>query len=249
MFAKGRLTLVAFLALVMCSQAISTLTYTFPNTITDVYTTPGYSLGTLNAGFTLEVILTIPGLTTGAPGLDALTVEVIDAQTRVVNGGDTTEITGPCIAGSVECTRKWTIEVAKAYYLKIYDAQVAPLGTQATTIEYFTVSAFTYNSTLTSYVGSPNNIELLKLTEVVRNSVVKLLYISKPQTNLKFNLYPVPEITPNNPDPAFNLNLFYIGTALPTNNFLYTGLDLFAALLPNYASATLNLEYLVPQLT
>jgi hypothetical protein len=101
MFAKSKLTLAAFLALVMCSQAISTLTYTFPNTLTDVYTNPGYSLGTLNVGFTLEVILTIPGLTAGAPGLDALTVDVIDAQTRVVVPADTIETTGPCIVGSV----------------------------------------------------------------------------------------------------------------------------------------------------
>lgn len=65
---------VIILCLVVCSNALSTLSYTFPDLATDVYVEPGYSLGTLTAGFTLEVNLNIPGLTTPAVALDDLNI-------------------------------------------------------------------------------------------------------------------------------------------------------------------------------
>lgn len=191
MFSKGFLALSVVLALICGLQAISTLSYTFPNSINDMVAAPGYPLGVLNAGFSLEIKLNIPGVVAPLVGLDALTIQIVDAVNPLIIESAVVGFTpATCGVGSVDCTLIWPIPTSKQYVLKAF-ATV----TQSA-VEYFTISAVTYNSTLTNYVGSPNNIQVLKLTEVVRDQVIKFIYLSQEQKDLKFKLYPVPEALP-----------------------------------------------------
>lgn len=95
---------------------------------------------------------------------------------------------------------------------------------------FYTLVAKTYNESLV-HVEPSKTIQLLKLTEVIRREVMKLMYLSKPMKNLDVRQFSVPTQPGSNPpfgSYGFYFTLYYIGPTLPRNDFRATGPNLFS---------------------
>lgn len=192
MHTDSRCGLLAFLSLLICCQTISSLNYNFPNRPNDIYASPGYSLGTLLQGFTLDVKINFP-VNAGTITIANIVVELYKSQTQTL----VATLTSACSSPSDCVYTSGLLAETTSYYLKVADDS----NSDADQIDFFYLSAITYNSSVPSYVGSPNYQEILKLTEVARTRVVKLLYFNGQTVNHKFTLYPVPESAPGSGTP------------------------------------------------
>lgn len=149
------LALLLFLSL---TTSISQLTYTFSATSSSAAQTPSYLLGSITQGATvsIKIQLTYTGFTLSS---SSILLSIMDGANANVVQAFTGNAPMQC-SGSA-CTVNWTVPTTASYYLQVQE--LTPIEQSRLVVYYLTASS--------------NNQTFLKVTDVLRQNVVKQFYI------------------------------------------------------------------------
>lgn len=238
-FGKG-LTLTLLCLLILGTQSLSSLSYSYYfNETTDPTSNgnyfPSYSLGTLTKNFTLEFTLNIP-----SSGLDFDPSEI---QLFYIYEGNILPAEASA-GGFLDFAIDGVVDAANTTYSLTYtvffaDSTItsAPfkLLIGSTLFDPSVTSILTYFNLQVRYFNSSNGISpsasdppatLLKVTETLRQTTLKFLYVGS-KTRINFNFFP---ISFDNGNP-FAPELYAIGPSTAANDWSYTtGTNLFPLL-------------------
>lgn len=148
--------IIALLLLLTLTTSISQLTYTFSATATSTVQIPSYLLGSLIQGVTVTIKIqtAYTGFTLGSSSVQLSIMDGANANVVQALGGSL-----QC-SGSA-CSVNWTVPSSASYYLQVQEL----------------VSAETSRLVIYYLTASSNNSTFLKVSDILRQNVVKQFYI------------------------------------------------------------------------
>lgn len=212
------LTTVA-LGLTQYTQVFSTSTNPYSTTYT-----PVYSLGNMTLNYTIEIVFSSQSFQAHADSLvpSGLSTLVVEDN---VTGAALTSCSTMAVSEVFQYSRKCTIPANSTYRIRFTQAN-RPSNTAGTatpiTIQHFHLLVTYYNATGDLSPGSTNIQTRLKVTEVFRDRVTKLLYLGTNEGH-SFTMYPVDSLSvgtgnPDTPVSTQTLRLFKVNAIRSTGN-------------------------------
>lgn len=147
-----------------------------------------FSLGRINAGYSLQINVTIPGAPQAPISLSQLTLAV-DIDSYTPNPPITCTKSSTC--SDISCTYTCPIVSSDNYRINMTVSGLPSSGTSLPiALQHYQLDAGIFLSTSSPATGAVVT-SLLKITDVFRDRVTRLIY-SKSQQTLAFSLYPIP---------------------------------------------------------
>ena len=138
------------------------------NVVTKPFKYPIYSLGSIASGKTIGIKLALVDVDSNAAPISNFTIKLI----QNTPAGTSVDLSSKCSTASSACSIPHSITATDSYYLAVYDASTTPFVKSY--LQWYALEVIDDTSAAT-----PNT--LLKVSDVLRDRVVKYIYISPAQ--------------------------------------------------------------------